>query len=65
MKPNQSNQQADAQQPAQLTDKPNSLAATPARLDRRRAAPTPAPERIREQLGWWLIPANKRGGGLG
>ncbi|MBJ7313136.1 hypothetical protein ACFOLJ_30400 [Rugamonas sp. CCM 8940] len=63
MKPNQSDQQADAPQPAQLTDKPNSLAATPARLERRHVPPVPpAPERIREQLGWWLIPANKRGG---
>jgi hypothetical protein len=31
-------------------------------LERRRAehTPPPAPERIREQLGWWLIPENKR-----
>jgi hypothetical protein len=32
-----------------------------AHLQRRRTeqSPPPAPERIREQLGWWLIPANK------
>lgn len=32
-----------------------------AHLQRRRLeqSPPPAPERIREQLGWWLIPANK------
>ncbi|WP_195763730.1 hypothetical protein [Pseudoduganella rivuli] len=30
-------------------------------MQQRRAehSPPPAPERIREQLGWWLIPANK------
>jgi hypothetical protein len=30
-------------------------------MQQRRAEPSPppAPERIREQLGWWLIPANK------
>jgi len=30
-------------------------------MQQRRAeqTPPPAPERIREQLGWWLIPANK------
>lgn len=30
-------------------------------MQQRRAEQTPplAPERIREQLGWWLIPANK------
>lgn len=29
-------------------------------LERRRtdSAPPPAPERIRQELGWWLIPAN-------
>jgi hypothetical protein len=30
-------------------------------MQRRRTehTPPPPPERIREQLGWWLIPANK------
>ncbi|MES2257159.1 MAG: hypothetical protein V4724_01505 [Pseudomonadota bacterium] len=30
-------------------------------MERRRSEPTPppAPERIREELGWWLIPANR------
>jgi hypothetical protein len=66
MKPSQSHQQTDAQQSAQSPDHPNSLAARPARPERRRAEPAPpAPERVREQLGWWLIPANKRGDGPG
>lgn len=32
-------------------------------VERRRsdAGPPPEPERIREQLGWWLIPGNPRG----
>ena len=66
MKPSQSSQPADTQASAQSPDHPSSLAATPPRPERRRADPAPpAPERIREQLGWWLIPANKRGSGLG
>lgn len=66
MKPSQSNQQTDTQSSAQSSVHPNSLAARPARPERRRAEPAPAaPERVREQLGWWLIPANKRGNGLG
>ncbi|SFM15458.1 hypothetical protein [Rugamonas rubra] len=66
MKPSQSHQQTDTQQCAPSSDHPSSLAARPARPERRRAEPAPpAPERVREQLGWWLIPANKRGSGLG
>ncbi|MES2150968.1 MAG: hypothetical protein V4508_14405 [Pseudomonadota bacterium] len=37
-----------------------SHAAVRAHLERRRTenTPPPAPATIREQLGWWLIPAN-------
>lgn len=31
------------------------------RLERRRAehSPPPPPERVRQELGWWLIPENR------
>lgn len=43
-----------------LTTHP-SKEAVRAHMERRRTerTPPPAPERIREQLGWWLIPVNK------
>jgi hypothetical protein len=53
-------QEASMSQQTTHTTHP-SKEAVRAHMERRRTehTPPPAPERIREQLGWWLIPANK------
>lgn len=47
------------QRPTQSTPPPKPAVRDP--LERRRAGPTPPPalERVRQELGWWLIPGNR------